>query len=429
MSDGQGEFHRLHPLSPVLRGGLFLVVWLGWVGRNLTDGVDAFEYAWTGLLTLGAGLAFGLGSWWFTRYRVSGTELRVDTGVLVRRSRRIRIDRLQAIDVRQPLLARLLGLAELSFDVGSGNDSDAKLAFLPLAHALRLRDELLDRGDASPVGEPGRTLLAVHPGRLAASLLLRNEFTGAVVSALVGVWLTAYSGTPVGIVVLLGAVAGVGSLLVRELLLWWGFALTESRQGLRISTGLLGRRTQTVPVDRIQGVVMVEPVLWRPLGWVRLDVTVSGVAGGDDDERKQQLSTLVPVAPRASVTPLLHGLLGADHQRVAMTAPPARSRWVDPVGRRFAAAGYDEQLVVARRGVLVRRTDVVPRRKIQSVRLQRGPLQRLFGLASVHVDLPRGPVHAAVAHRTTGEAWQLAVDLVRKAPHASAASLATIRDL
>ncbi|MGI8434501.1 MAG: PH domain-containing protein [Nocardioidaceae bacterium] len=426
MSVPEGEFHRLHPLSPILRGGLFLVVWLGWVARNLSDGFDAIEFAWTGLATLAAGLVFGLGSWWFTSYRVSASELRVDTGVLVRRSRRIRIDRLQAVDVRQPLLARLVGLAELSFDVGGGNDSDAKLAYLPLEQAVRLRDQLLGSAGATEAAQPSRTLLAVSSGRLAGSLLLRNEFVGALVSAAFGVVLTMVSGTPVGVVVVLGSVAGVGSLLAREFVLWSRFTVTESRLGLRIATGLLGRRSQTVPVDRVQGVVVAEPLLWRALGWARLDITVAGV-GGDDEERKQQLSTLVPVAPRASVDALLDSLLGADHQSVALTAPPARSRWVDPIGRRFAAAGYDEQLVVSRRGVLVRRTDVVPRGKIQSVRVQRGPLQRVLGLASVHVDLPRGPVHAVVAHRATDEAWQLALDLVRKAAPVRRAGHTTAR--
>jgi putative membrane protein len=52
-------------------------------------------------------------SWLFTSYRIADGDVRVNSGVFVKRVRRVRIDRLQAVDVVQPLFARMLGLAEL----------------------------------------------------------------------------------------------------------------------------------------------------------------------------------------------------------------------------------------------------------------------------------------------------------------------------
>src|SRR3712207_6118848 len=101
----------------------------------------------TGLILLGvlvAGAIYGTASWLRTRYWIDGAELRIDTGVVARQSRRIRIDRLQGVDIVQPLVARLFGLAELRLDV-AGNDREGRLAFLPRAEAEELREVLLVR--------------------------------------------------------------------------------------------------------------------------------------------------------------------------------------------------------------------------------------------------------------------------------------------
>jgi len=71
---------------------------------------------------------------------------------------------------------------------------------------------------------------------------------------------------------------------------------------------------------------------------------------------------------------------------------------------RFAAAGTDDVVFVTRRGLLCRRTEVIAHARAQSVRLTSGPLQRLFGLGTVHVDAPSGPVRVAAIDRDLPEA-------------------------
>ena len=82
-------------------------------------------------------------SWAFTRYRIDDGEVRLDSGVLFRRSRRVRIDRLQAIDIVQPLLGRALGLAELKLDMAGGAEGRVRLGYLRLEEAQQLRASLL----------------------------------------------------------------------------------------------------------------------------------------------------------------------------------------------------------------------------------------------------------------------------------------------
>ena len=89
--------------------------------------------------------------------------------MLFRRSRRVRLDRLQAVDVVRPLVARALGLAELRLEVAGGSSSEAPLAYLSEAAAQQLRAELLARAAGlhhDTPEAPEAVLLEVPLGRL-----------------------------------------------------------------------------------------------------------------------------------------------------------------------------------------------------------------------------------------------------------------------
>ena len=68
-------------------------------------------------------------TWWFTHFAVTDTELRIRTGLVFRRTAHIRLERIQAVDITQPLLARVAGVAKLKLDV-VGTDKKDELAFL-----------------------------------------------------------------------------------------------------------------------------------------------------------------------------------------------------------------------------------------------------------------------------------------------------------
>jgi putative membrane protein len=179
---------------------------------------------------------------------------------------------------------------------------------------------------------------------------------------------------------------------------YYGFRLSESAEGLHVRRGLTALSSQTIATARIQGVAVLEPVLWRPFGWARLDVSVAGYQSGEGDSA-QASSTVMPVASRDEVVALAaHVLGGREAGRVPLEPPPNRARWRAPLTAWNLAAGSDPELVVSRRGFWVRRTDVVPHARVQSVRVTQGPLQRLLALADVHVDSPPGPVTVRARH-------------------------------
>ena len=70
--------------------------------------------------------------------------------------------------------------------------------------------------------------------------------------------------------------------------------------------------------------------------------------------------------------------------------------------------------MVSRRGVLSRRLDAVPMERVQSLRLTQGPVDRLFGLARVHVDSPPGPVHVLGEARDLAEARRFVLEAMER---------------
>lgn len=157
---------RVHPLSPFVRGWLTVAavpvvvfgynwemwrdLWEIWRSGELMASVERnpmpYVFGSGGALLLIVLIFVGfLLSWWFTRYQVTADHVMVKSGIFVRQHRQARIDRVQAVDLRQPLLARITGLAELKFEVAEGDGTAATLAFLKRSEAEELRAEIMDR--------------------------------------------------------------------------------------------------------------------------------------------------------------------------------------------------------------------------------------------------------------------------------------------
>lgn len=395
---------RLHPITPWRRTWAVLA---GVAAFALHDLRRAGEWGRDLSLTetligaavlLPAAFGYGFTSWWFTRYRITGTELRVHTGVVFRRTKHLRIDRLQAVDISRPLLGRVIGVARLELDLAGGKD---ELAYLTERDARDLRAELLARaaGIAPDSGEaPERELVRVPPKALAVSIALQAGtwwmLAGALAFAflpplLTGGWLTLLFALPA----LATAVHMTFGRYARE----FGWTVAESPDGLRIDHGLLDREHETVPPGRVQSLCFQQPLLWRRRDWVRVRMQVAG--GGD--------GVLLPVAPRdVALRTVARILPGVDLGAVPAEPVPARARWRAPVRWRALSCGADDAVFVVRYGVFSRYTQIVPHAKVQSVRLTQGPWQRRLGLAGVHLDTAAGrPVTAA--HRDAAEAGRI----------------------
>jgi putative membrane protein len=176
-----GEWHRLHPASPLLRGGLVFIAVLGFVLANLRERLvevfvllvspgEAFDRfdrpgGWSGdwaedpiggivvngligwaLAGLVVIIALVIGAfhlaWRMHTFRVTPEALEVRSGILFRSHRSARLDRIQGINLTRPLFARLFGAAKLDVSV-AGQSGNVDLSYLGSAQADRLRADLL----------------------------------------------------------------------------------------------------------------------------------------------------------------------------------------------------------------------------------------------------------------------------------------------
>jgi putative membrane protein len=486
----EGQWQRLHPLTPLVRGWKVLAAALVIVGQQ--QGPELFQHGLPGrtealialaviaVAVLVGGVYVWL-AWQRAQYRVDGDALQMRTGVLFRSERQARLDRLQAVDVVRPILARIFGLAELKLEVAGGGDSAVRLSLLPEDEAQALRNTLLARAagvrytGAKAPEAPEREVVTVPVGRTIEATV-RSGSTIALLVLTVGLVLASVvARNPAPLVGLAPALLGLGAAMWQRFSASFGFRVALSPDGIRLHHGLLTTRAQTVPPGRVQAVRLAQPFLWRAKDWWRVEVNVAGYGGGGNREEGQaQENLLLAVGTRAEALevlalamPLLPARPGEDAVPVApgpdgagaavgvagnvgevrdagqvgdvgqwarsleagltgtgtdggFTPSPRSSRWLDPVGWRRHGVLVGPAVLLARRGVLVRELDVVPHARTQSLGLQQGPLQRRLGLATFTVHSTQGPVSPSVRHLTGADAAALLHEQARRARTARA---------
>jgi putative membrane protein len=451
------DLQHLHVLTPWLQSWQYLLAGLGALFAVFRDNLGEVDdlvayvadqplqlivvFGLLGLVLVGGTVGgWSYLTWRMTGYAVEGGTLFLRRGVVVRQRRQVRLDRLQGVDVQEPLLGRLFGLASLKLELAAGGEATTTLGFLTLAEAHDLRVDLLERSartsraahPGAPSGAPvERTLLEVPTQRVLAARLLEASVPLAAVFAyvLAVVAVAAITvGSPAGAAGAFGALLpvvpaliAIGMRTVGQFLREANFRLAESSDGLRIHSGLVSLNHRTVPQHRIQGVHINVPLMWRLTGWARLTVDVAGSTGRRADDWQPAVNTLVPVASDRDVAALFTRTSGVRLERVAFVPPRRRTRWLDPLSAGWLAVGLTDVAAVTRTGWATRRISVVPYARIQSVRVVQGPVQRWFGLASVYIDGAVGAAGWVAPHRDLADARHLVRLLSERALAARAA--------
>jgi putative membrane protein len=419
---------RLHPLTPLLRGAKVLAAVIAAVSWQGYAQLGPLGWAVLVGIVLIVGVAISAVSWAVTGYRVIGRELRISEGLLWRRTRAIPLERLQAVDVVRPVLARLTGLAELRLEVIGGRRTEAPLAYLSLDEAVRLREDLLHLAGIaharhSPAPAPPSSLPA--PARAEASADSTERFIHAVSNrdVLVGQLLTPHTWLlPVALVAtlfpyadrpsfgfiavasMLTALVSVVQVPVRKVLGEWNFRIAADPSGLRLRHGLLDTRSQTVPPHRLQAIGLFWPFLWRLRSWLNVRIDVAGY--GHEAQAGMRAGVLLPVADLPTARRVVAEVLDVDVAALTLYPPPPRARWLTPLAWPNVGIGLTDTVAVSRDGWLRLRQVVVPLERVQSVRILQGPLQRLLRLATVHLDTAGG-LNVIGRFRDADEAYRL----------------------
>ncbi|WP_213816738.1 PH domain-containing protein [Glaciihabitans sp. dw_435] len=354
-----GEWHFLHPATPLLRGGIAFIAILGVVIANLRerlidlvfDGSSSYEgdpidyvvdkgYVGIALLVVAVVLivlivVFYL-SWRMHTFRITNEVVEVRSGILFRTNRRGRLDRIQGINIVRPFFARLFGAARLEINV-AGQDANVQLAYLSSSNADALRRDILSLASGTRAAEkardapaaaaglgglldqrvgellapeldpstaPPESVVKMHTGRLVGSILLSDTtlvFLLIIAGAITALTLT---GEPFLIIGMLPVLLGLGSFLVRRFTKSLRYSIADTPDGVRVGFGLLTTSNETLPPGRIHSVQVSQPLLWRPAGWWEVKVnraSQSSTKGADG----QQNTTILPVGNLDDVTKVL----------------------------------------------------------------------------------------------------------------------------
>ncbi len=440
MSEGQPsstgwratEPRRTHPVTALIKAvraapGLIIFFFI-FGGDGLTDTVGRLAAAG---IVIGAVTITALASWWSwtrtTYWFDEAGDFRIRSGIWQHHEQRVQVSRLQSVDVSQPLVARIFGLAVVRPEVAGSATEKTTLEYLNLDQAHQLRAELLARAagisvavDAPAPIAPERVLAEVPGTTLLASVLLQPVTLSALLALPILVGAFAFGVWQATLPVLFLLVAPL-FVAVNQFFNWFNFTVAESPDGLRLRFGLTSHRSQTVPPGRVQAVRLESPLMWQPWGWAKVTVNVAGTGG--DDSSTAHPSVVLPVAPLAVARAVLaQALPGVDPFAVPLEPVSRRARWRAPLQFKRLAVGSNDEVFVARHGWLVPMWDVVPHARTQSVRLTQGPWERRLSLASVHIDSTPGPIRITAAHRDAGHARQLVEQQSQRAKHARARS-------
>lgn len=431
-------------------------------------------------------------AWTRLTYTVGASDIRVDSGLLSRAARSVPFERIQDVSLEQKLVPRLLGLVEVRFETGAGGKDELKLAYLSETEGERLRELVRERreqtreSDAPSDGhrekepESADILFAMGPRRVLTFGLF--EFSLVVVAVIggaaqqldfllpfdiwelenweqrlagPGAWLTGLgfaaqvAGAIIALVVL--ALVGLATGLVRTALREWNFLLERTAKGLRRRRGLLTRTDVVMPLHRVQALRVGTGFVRKFFGWHALKVISLASDSGSANHAVAPFARFDEIAPIVAATGFALPDGDAEWKRasaryrrdrvviaacfllpaalivaavafsVAELAPYAVLAPLAPLAILGAIAAHnygrwrrDRQAVGAdqlyrRSGWLSPDLVIARRIKLQSVEIDQGPLARRGGYATLQLGLAGGRMSFAGMPLDRAREWRTAI--------------------
>lgn len=390
------------------------------------------------------------GIWWRRMgYRMDDEEIAFRRGVLSTHLRTARYDRTQAVDVVEPFLPRLFGLASVRVETAGGEDSAIEIGYLPKKKAQALHDAVLHRvrnttgtgtgdGDASATDvdagleqvsdvaaddDGAHTIVPPIPVQRSVAAVVLNPVVLIGVLAVVIALLFPVTWTFV-VPVLIASVPTALKFLNSA----WKFNAvlrTDARAGegqIEIAYGLTERRRQTIRVDRIHAVRISQPILWRRFSWYTVHVNVAGY--GADSGTNSGSTRLLPVGSKDQALEFMRLATGITEEETehfadpdGFTNPtyrtPKSAFWATPIDRDqqavtlIPATAEHTECAVVHAGRLTRRMAIINTPHIQELTYSRGPINRFMGVSNVRFHLVVGTVTMAAKQLRPEDAVEL----------------------
>ncbi len=334
--------HRLHPLSIAFSLGsqlrrAILPLIIGGASANFLGVVEMRFVLLVGLIPLVVGSVVRYLTF---RYRYEEAELVIRSGLLFRRERHVPYARIQNLDAVQGVFHRVLGVVEVKLQTGGGQEPEATLTVLPLPALEALRAQVRE-GKREAAGEVAGAEEAATSGAAAVGVPAEAAADPAPADSAEGRTLLHL---PAGELLLHGLLQNRGMVLIAAAFgLAWEMGLVE-----RASDWVGGEQSWLGPaVEGAAADVVAAGIL----------VTVAAIA-----------ALVVAFVIFARLLSIVWTLVRLHDYRVVRSEEGLRATF----------------------GMLTQVSATIPLRRVQTVTIHEGPLQRWAGRVAVGVQTAGG---------------------------------------
>lgn len=446
------EPKRLHPVATVinflksLKELILPFVFLFLFGGNGVS-FSLWKVSFAAIFILFS-LIIGVLSWLRFTYRVEDGELRIESGLFVKKKRYIPFERIQSLDLSEGIFQRPFGLVKVKVETAGSSglkDAEAVLTAITKTEAKMIQDILTsvkyaERVEMEDATEESEIIYKIKPSQL---LLLASTSGGAgvVISAAIAFIAQFDELIPYEKVFeelrgfISNGVVFVSTIIFLVFLLAWlvavvgtimkyaDFTVKRVDDDLIISRGLLEKRQLTIPLNRVQGLLICENIIRQPLGLG--SVYIESAGGSQEGDGSKAL--ILPVIKKKEIAGLLSPFLDDYHFSPDIVPSPKRalkrylfrnsilpffivaasliffrpwgylSLLLIPVGAiwsflEYKDAGWNvdhQQLTLTYRGV-VKNTIFMKKNKIQSLSVSRSYFQEKQALSSIKATIKSG---------------------------------------
>ena len=306
------EPQRLHPLTLLLRIGQSLPALLLLLLPTLQNpsSQNVFAVALTVFYGVVALPAIVLQYLRFS-YRITPKQIVIQKGVIKRQNRSIPIERVQNVQIERNLVARLLGVAKVTIETAGSSATEGSLEYVGLeaAHEIRQvvrafqhrtaedKDEVHTEADE---GTPTETLFSMTLRHVLLSGAFRFSllYIALVFSVLelvdpeviiqrvlrsqgrIDQITNTMAANPIltalGTIVVAGFFGWISGILI-HLARYYNFALWRDGDKLRKRHGLFTVTEGTIPLEKVQSLILHTNPLMRLFGWYELKVQTVGM--------------------------------------------------------------------------------------------------------------------------------------------------------
>lgn len=352
------ERNRLHPASIVvtiirhLREFFFPLIIFVFFGIR-DGGFFSFIYYGAIFVLFTALIGYGVAYWYRFSYWVEEGELRIESGVFVKKRRFIPQERIQTIDTSEGLIQRIFDLVKVQVETaGGGSEAEAVLSAVTKDDAQQLRTALLYKvatvlsDEENEMDVPGDKANSVEENEVKPTYTIswKHLFIVGTTSGGIGVVLSAVVAfvsqfdqfIPYEDVidrfdlVLQTSVYFIATVVFFVLFLSWlisilmtmfkygNFTVVKQGEELLISRGIIEKRQLTIPLGRIQAIRISQNILRQPFGLATVYVESAGSAGGKEADfatilfplvRMKEIEKLIrEFTPSYNLEPLTHAL-------------------------------------------------------------------------------------------------------------------------